>query len=345
MLPFQAPSVLTSWTRTILDALVDKGIDASAVLDEAGIGLEEFSDPNGRFPASSSDRLWGVATRHAKDPAFGLSVSHYVKYTTFHGLGFAMMASSTLREALQRLVRYNHVVTDATDLRLDVSGTSARLTLLVADGHPPPAPEAIDAAMSLMVRTCRFLTARTFAPIDVEQTRPAPADPEPYTTFFGCPVRFSAPFEALTFDARVLDRPIEMSNPELARLNDEAVRAYLERVKTGSVVDQVRARLATRLTDRPTPASVAKGLGLSQRSLQRRLKERGTSYEEILTEVRKDLACEYLRQERYSITELAFILGFEDASAFARAFRRWMGKSPSCFRAELEPPAQKRALI
>jgi len=344
MVALHAPSVLSSWTRTILDALGARGVDTDRVLEDAGIDHDAFRDPNGRFPLSTSNTLWRVAVEHAQDPAFGLTVSKHVTQTTFHGLGFAMMASSTLREALLRLVRYNHVVTDATDLRLDVSGGSARLTVLIADGHAAPPPEAIDAAMSLMVRTCRFLTAHTFTLIDVDQIRSAPEDRAPYEKFFGCKVRFGAPFDALTFDARVLDRPIEMSNPELARHNDDAVHAYLQRVRTGNVVDQVRARLATRLADRPTAQEVASTLGLSQRSLQRRLKERQTSYEEILSEVRRDLACAYLREERYSVTELAFILGFEDASSFARAFRRWTGASPSAFRAEAEARGRAQTL-
>jgi AraC-like DNA-binding protein len=364
MLAAHAPSVLTSWTCSILRALEARSIDVAPLLRDAEVSPEALRDPNGRVPLATSNTLWRLAVERAGDPAFGLYVSKHVTQTTFHGLGVAMLASATLRDALQRLVRYNHVVTDATDLRLDVSGDRGRLTLLIADDAAPPLPragqrpakerktaamrepgappaEAIDAAMSLMVRVCRFLTGHTFTLVEVDQTRPAPSDSEPYTRFFGCPVRFGAAFDALTFDARGLDRPREMSNPELARYNDDAVQAYLERVRSGNVVDQVRARLATRLADRPTAEDVASALGLSQRSLQRRLKERGTSYEAILALVRRDLACAYLRDERYTITELAFMLGFEDASSFARAFRRWTGASPSGFRSAVDEAERK----
>jgi AraC-like DNA-binding protein len=147
-------------------------------------------------------------------------------------------------------------------------------------------------------------------------------------------LRFGASEDAMVFDAALLDRALVMANPELARRNDEAVREYLARIEHGSIIDLVRGKLIHRLADKPSSQEIARALGMSQRSMQRRLHESGTSYEAVLGEVRKELACAYLREGRYSVGELAFTLGFEDASAFARAFRRWTGVSPSTFRAE-----------
>jgi AraC-like DNA-binding protein len=159
-----------------------------------------------------------------------------------------------------------------------------------------------------------------------------PRDLWPYERLYRCPIVFDAGEDALVFDAELLEQTLVMANPELARHNDEAVREYLARIDHGSVIDQVRSQLVNRLADRPTPQMVARALGMSQRSLQRRLHEHGTSYETVLGEVRKELACAFLREGRYAVGELAFMLGFEDASAFARAFRRWMGVSPSAYR-------------
>ena len=338
-----APSVLSSWTRTIVDALLARGVDAAAVLAEAGFCKDDFRDPNGRLPAEATARLWRVAVAHTGDPAFGLEAARYVGQTTFHGLGVAVLASATLRDAMNRLVRYNRLVSDASELFLEVGGRRARLCLRPRSGAEDPAYEVADAVMALITRTCRLVTNRSFTLEEAHCRRPVPSDLWPYDRLYRCPIRFGAPEDALVFDAALLDQGLVMANPELARHNDEAVRAYLARVDQGSVVDQVRSHLAGRLADRPSPQLVARSLGMSQRSLQRRLHEHGTSYETVLGEVRKELACAYLREGRYAVGELAFMLGFEDASAFARAFRRWTGVSPSAYRNEAALSASDKA--
>jgi AraC-like DNA-binding protein len=327
-----APSVLSSWTRTIVDALMARNIDAAAVLAEAGFCKEDFRDPNARLPAEATVRLWRVAVAHTGDPAFGLEVARYVGQTTFHGLGVAVLASATLHDGLNRLVRYNRLVSDASELCLEVDGSNACVSLRPRFGFESPAYEVTDAVMALITRTCRLVTNRSFTLHAAQFRRPQPADIWPYERLFRCPLRFYTAEDALVFDAAQLEQALIMANPELARHNDEAVREYLARIDHGSVIDQVRSQLVNRLADRPSPQLVARALGMSQRSLQRRLHEHGTSYETVLGEVRKELACAYLREGRYAVGELAFMLGFEDASAFARAFRRWMGTSPSAYR-------------
>jgi AraC-like DNA-binding protein len=327
-----APSVLSSWTRTIVDALMAKGIDAAAVLAEAGFCKNDFRDPNARLPADATVNLWRVAVAHTGDPAFGLEAARYVTQTTFHGLGVAVLASATLRDGINRLVRYNRLVSDASELSLEITSREARLSLRPRAGFEGPAYEVTDAVMALITRTCRLVTNRSFALTAAYCRRPLPSDLWPYDRLYRCPIHFGADEDTLVFDAEQLEQTLVMANPELARHNDEAVREYLARIDHGSVIDQVRSQLVNRLADRPTPQMVARALGMSQRSLQRRLHEHGTSYENVLGEVRKELACAFLREGRYAVGELAFMLGFEDASAFARAFRRWMGVSPSTYR-------------
>jgi len=327
------PSVLSRWTRTILDALEALGVNPERVLEDAGVSREALRDPNGRLPMIQSARLWHAAALRTGDPAFGLRASRYVKQTTFHALGYAVFASATLRDALNRLVRYSHLVSDGAELVLDESGDAVRLRWIPEPGAPRPSVEALDAVMSLIVRTCRGLTDRSFSLRLVEQRRPEPADLYPYQRFFRCALAFSAEVDALTLDAAVLDRPLPTSNPSLALHNDDLVRRYLADMRKGSMLDRVRAILAERLNGDDSPAAVASALGTSVRTLQRKLREQGFSYVSILNETRRQLGTAYLLEERYSITEIAFQLGFDDASAFARAFRRWTGVSPSEYRA------------
>jgi AraC-like DNA-binding protein len=325
--------VLSSWTRVIVDALEAQGMTADDVLGAAGLSREALKDPNARLPMTSSARLWQAAARKAGDPAFGLRASRSVKQTTFHALGYAVFASATLRDALHRLVRYSHLVSDGAELVLHERSDAVRLVFAPELGAPSPSVEALDAVMSLIVRTSRGLTDRTFSLHRVEQRRPEPVDTYPYRRFFRCELVFGAAENALTIGTTALDTPLSTANPELALHNDHLVRRYLAEMRQGSMLDRVRAVLAERLTGDASPAAVAAALGTSVRSLQRRLRDQGFSYVEILNETRRQLGTAYLLEERYSITEIAFQLGFDDASAFARAFRRWTGLSPSAYRA------------
>lgn len=327
------PSVLSSWTRVIIDALEALAIDPCPVLLDSGFAVDAFRDPNARLSASATAHLWRRASLRAGDPAFGLFASRFVRPTTFHALGYAVFASTTLRDALHRLLRYSHVVSDAAELELETTSTHARLKFVIRQGEVPSA-EALDAVMSLIVRTCRTLTDRSFSLLRVEQRRAIPCDETPYERFFRCPLTFQASNDALTFDAEGLDRRLSTANPELARHNDDLVRRYLADMRDGTIVDRVRKALSEHLSGDASPGKVATMLGMSSRSLQRRLQEHGTSYVKVLADTRRELAAGYLREQHWSITEIAFLLGFEDASAFARAFRSWTGISPSEFRAQ-----------
>lgn len=328
------PSVISSWTRVIIDALDALGIDPVPVLTDGGFSLDAFRDPNARMPAIATARLWRRASQQANDPAFGLFASRFVQPTTFHALGIAVFASTTLREALQRLLHYGHLVSDAADLEFETARCSGRLKFAIRAGNVPSA-EALDAIMSLIVRTCRTLTNGSFSLTSVEQRRPRPLDVAPYERFFRCPVTFDQNVDLLAFDVAVLDSRLPGANPELARHNDDLVRRYLADMREGTVVDRVRRTLAEHLAGDASPGKIASLLGMSSRSLQRRLQEQGTSYAQVLRDTRHELAASYLREQHCSITEIAFLLGFEDASAFARAFRSWTGVSPSEFRARV----------
>jgi AraC-like DNA-binding protein len=260
-----------------------------------------------------------------------------------------------MREAMERLVRYHRLVCDGAELSLSVSEGTAQLSLhpsgfaggfaaplgrgarLDASDVGAPCHAATDALLSLIVRVCRLVTNRNFTLELVRCRRPTPTVLWRYQQVYRCPIDFGANDDALLFDARALDAPLVMANPELARRNDDAARAYLERMEHEGIVTLVRGKLAHRLADKPSAQCIARELGMSQRSMQRRLNEAGTSYEALLGTLRKEQACAQLRDGHKNVAELAFALGFEDASAFARAFRRWTGLSPSAYRAEPGP--------
>lgn len=325
-----SPSVLSSWVRVLLDALEAHGHDAIGHLEAVGLSSEAMRDPAARHPVLAVSLLWERALDVTGDPAFGLRVPKYIKHTSFHALGYAVLASPTLGEALERVVRYCQVVTDSGMLKLVQAGDEVVLNVIPSLPHSRGGRAFRDSVMSTIVRAMRLLGGRDFSVHGVTLDREPAHDLAPYVRFFGCPVSLGE-HDTLRFDAEQLAQPLSSSNPELARHNDAAVREYLARVETGTIADRTRTAIAELTTRDVSPELVARKLGTSLRSLQRSLREHGTSYEDLLRDVRRELACAYLRDGRYSVTEVAFLLGYDSLSAFARAFKRWTGKPPSEF--------------
>lgn len=325
-----SPSVLSSWVRVLLDALEAQQRDVAGLLAQAGLSEEKIRDPNARHPVRDVARLWHLACELVGDPAFGLKVPKYIRHTTFHALGYAVLASPTMGEALERVVRYCQVLTDSGMMKLERGPDEAALRIIGSMPLDPGAQAFRDSVMSMIVRVSRLLLAGAFPLRRVMLNRDAARDLGPYQRFFSCPVEHGD-HDALFFDAALLDTPLPHSNAELARHNDAAVREYLARVETGTIVDRARTAIAEQTTREVSPEMIARKLGMSLRSLQRSLREHGASYEDLLRDVRRELACAYLREGRYTVTEIAFLLGYDSLSAFARAFKRWTGKPPSAY--------------
>ncbi len=328
-----APSVLTSWARVIVRTLEARDIDPRPLVREAGLDPVAFEDPEARLPITATGALWRLAAEATGDPAFGLDASRFVTQTTFHALGFAVAASGTLREAFERFVRYGRLVSDAAELRLEDVGPRVRLSFSARAGRPQAAPEAMDAMLSMITRLIVTLSGRNVRPLSVALRRPAPRAADAWLRVFEAPVCFGHECDVLEYALADVDAKLPTGNAALARANEEVVARYLAKLDEAHLAARVQALLIEKLASgEPEPEAVARALGLSLRSLQRRLEEEGTSYKDVLGATRRELACGYLEGGRTSVTEITFLLGFADTSSFARAFRRWTGASPSEWR-------------
>lgn len=329
-------STLASWTRALRRQLDSLGLDSAALCREAGLDPQLLDDANARYPLSATTRLWQLAVAASGDPALGLNTSRHVAPTTFHALGMAVMASGSLREIFERIVRYHQVVSDALELELRDVGDSCELHFRLPPGGSLPAPEAIDAFAAIYVRTCRNRLGRSYAPLAVHLRRPPPADPQPWLEAFRAPVHFAAAEDVLCFARADLDRPLDDGNPELAAHNEAVLRKRLDALQPDTVGRRLRRALEQCLPNgEPSAEVLAHGLHLSLRSLQRHLSEEGSSYEQVLAETRHALAVQHLGEADCSISEVAYLLGFADSSSFSRAFKRWSGQSPSQYRDSL----------
>jgi AraC-like DNA-binding protein len=329
------PTALGSWGLALVAALRSRKVNADALLAEVGLSIEALADPNRRHPVDVTKRLWRLSVQATRDPAFGIEVARHTTYQTFHALGFSLATSTTLREALERIVRFFAIVTDAADIALHVEPERLRLTVHLRPSADP-ADEAVDAFVAATVRLCRTLCGRMFSPLAVELRRAPPADPSPFARYFRLPVTFGAPLDALTFDRVSAEARLLTANAEIARANDAVAAEYLARLSASRLTPRVRSAIVEQLPQgEPDPSVVARRVGMSLRTLQRRLSEEGTSFQTLLDETRESLARGYLDEGRYSVSEITYLLGFAGVSNFSRAFKRWTGQSPSSYRRTL----------
>ena len=177
-------------------------------------------------------------------------------------------------------------------------------------------------------------------PLQVNLQRPKPPCARDFIDVFGPNIQYGAPHNRLSFDRALVEAPLCLANPELARLNDQTVIDYLARYDGESISMQVRAKIIELMPDgRPGQEAISESLHLSLRSLQRKLQNEGTSFTMLLNETQQQLAIQYVRESHRSIGEITYLLGYSEPGSFTRAFRRWTGKSPLQFRGHRQVPS------
>jgi len=329
----QRATVLTSWAKAIRRTLDARGIDSAALFAQAGLDLAALDDPNARYPVERTTELWRLAVAATGDPCLGLAVASNVVPTTFHALGYSIMASATLRDMLQRIVRYFRIASDVSELELRESAEACELVVHPPSGTTHPAPESVDAFISLLLRTSRSLAGRQLVPLRVALRRPRPAQVDSFERILRAPIEFGASHDLVAFARADCDLPLDSANRELASRSDELIAKYLADLDRAALSARVRDALIPRLANgEPAAEQVAAALNLSLRSLQRHLADEGTHFDQVLASTRLELARGYLGDKRHAISEIAYLLGYADASCFTRAFRRWTGVSPSQYR-------------
>lgn len=246
-----------------------------------------------------------------------------------------MVSSPSFRDALERIVRFGRVVLNPTG-QAELTEVDGRLrwTLRWPPGATAPSHESMEAILASVVRAARFTMDRDLRLDEVELTRPVRPPDSRFERFFGCPVRFGAERYLLAFPVEPADRTLPTGCDDMARSADDAVRAYLDRAApTDLVSEHVRAAVVAQVERRTdvSATSVAAALAMSPRTLQRRLRDEGTGFRDVVADVRVELAKRAITAGTDSIESIADALGFSDASAFRRAFKRSTGLSPRDF--------------
>jgi AraC-like DNA-binding protein len=323
--------------RAMLTAFGALGLDARRIQAEAGFTDEALADPDRIVPPDRFRRMWETADRAWSRPGLGLLAGAQLPFGTYEVLDYLLQSSATIGEGLSHFASAFAIATRAT--RFAVSAEADGTIAYVKTWRV--APEGILFHLrdySLSGLTARVARAGGVRPRRVELDGPALAPLEEYERCLLAPVSIGAPRNALIFSRDAWDHAAVGRDDHLNRTLQRHAQLLLERQRD-EPADGIAEQLRQELLDGPPAGAaslpvMARRLGMSERTLQRRLREAGTSFEGVCRGVRTSLAEKYLRDPALSVGEVAYLVGFSEPSAFSRAFRRWTGSSPQDFRAE-----------
>jgi len=325
--------MLGSFIVPVAQALRQYGVDPLAVVEEVGIDLAKGANPDWRVSQTDFDHLLRHCAAITGDEAFGLVAAEQLQPQVLHSLGLAWLASDTVYDGLLRLQRFGRLVSTGIELQLEEEGDCVHLYLGIDPRLGDTGPFSRDYAVGIVTRMCRMTLGEFLAPVMILMERPTPGEPERWEYLLASRVVFDSGTTRITWSRADIMEPLVTGDPRLARINDEHTLAYLDSFLARSVTREVVDKIVEKLPDGPPgQQQIAAALHVSNRTLQRKLREEGTSFKELLKDTRMQLARKYLRSPGRSVVETAYLLGFSEPSTFSRAFKRWTGVAPAQYR-------------
>lgn len=326
-------SVLGTVLLPIARVLQNRGFDAIEVIQSSGLDPSKIADPDWRVPADQYNTLMRRCVELTQDEAFGLYAAEELQPQVLHGLGLGWLTSDTVYDGLRRLVRFAQLIASIAELELEETDSLVILHMRRALELEDFEFAGRDYGVAMISRMCRLSLGQFLAPVKIEMERPLPSEPERWDYMLATKVTFDSDKTCMTWSRSDIEGKILTGDPKLARANDEQAAAYIDTFVNTSFSREVMQRLLERLPDGPPEQKqIASDLCVSNRTLQRKLKDEGASFNDLLQDCRLQLAKKYLRLNHRSVVETSYMLGFSEPSAFSRAFKRWTGMSPAQFR-------------
>jgi AraC-like DNA-binding protein len=318
----------------IVSAAEKVGLEANELLSEIHVTTAMLHRSDGRISHQQLCALWQTILDRTREEAIGLRLAACAQPTTYDVVNYVLECSPNLGEALARLSRYIRLVHEASVVRLETDRAVTRITHAVVGVSSPLPAVAYQWVMANLFNGIRRMTGSAFVPLRVGFQQAQPTNPAAFDRLFQTRVQFLQPANELCLDSRLLQQQLLQSNDGLVTVLDRYATELLAKLpQTSSIVNQVQREIQLHLqSGDPKLATIAQTLQLSSRTLQRQLKEVGTSYQVLLDEVRRELAIAYVQERLISASDIAFLLGFSETSAFHRAFKRWTGKTLTEFR-------------
>lgn len=314
-----------------------KGIAVDPLFEKAGLKPEILDSDEGRIGGEQLQAFIHLLAEHTGNPVLGLETGDYVQPGSYSVLGYITMSCATLGEAVTRIAPYEKLVGDMGTTRLKMKGDSAILIWTCNFTDPVVWPQVVDNVFASWINYARWLADSTdAAPLEVRLRRPSPG-PEhekAYALRWQCPVQFDAEEDSVTFAQTLLATRLRQPDPLLRKTLEAHALSQLALLDTDTdLTSKVKQSIQKQLAEGITRQDmVAEDLGMTSRTLQRKLSQEGVSYQKLLDEVRQQMAEDYLQNTDMSIPDIALRLGYSETTSFHRKFKAATGKTPGDFR-------------
>ena len=336
------PMISMSAAAGLIEAIKAAGANPHDLLGTIAVDSAIFANPDGFIRVSTFARILEEAARVSSDACFGLHFGEHYNPKNIGSLVYVVLNSPTIAAGIENTARYIKIHNEAARASLLVEKDRAYLRFLPNELLIHTSRQHSEYAMAVALNTLRLMVGSEWAPQEVHFTHQLEAATSEHFRVFGAPVMFGCPANAFVIESDFLKREVPAADPRLYRI----LKRYLGRVlnempREDDLVAAVRRVIGEAIRDgEPKLLQAAKKIRMSPRRLQRRLKEYGMDFKKLVDDTRRRLALQHIKEEKDSLTQIAFMLGYSDASAFNRAFKRWTGTAPLEYRRTLATQAR-----
>ena len=319
------------WVKGLLQAASLQGFTETEVLNQANIATEKLSE--GRLSLTETLSIWRAVEELTADSLFGFHMGLSLKPTQFQLIAFTMLSSPTLGEAIEKILKYQRLISDGGDFTL-VASDNNEISLIYKPTAENFSYHQIDAVMAMVVSFARWLLDRNIVPQAILFSHGEQGGLVEYQDFYACDIEFNQKHNSIVFPAALLKEPLPGYDPQLASMHENMADNQLQSLSNPSIVIRLQQLLATS-TEAISRDRLAEQMGMSGRSLQRKLQEQGSSFQQVYDDYRHQKAVDLLQDNNLSLLDISLQLGFSESSTFYRAFKRWQGITPGEYRQQL----------
>jgi AraC-like DNA-binding protein len=332
------PMISASVTTGLIESIRAAGVQAEEFLWKTGLDASLFLKADGFLPCSVFAQALEDAARLTSDDCFGLHFGERFNPKNISPLVYAVLNSPTIAAACETLGRYVHVHNGAAKLSFAIDGDLAYLHYLLRDLEHVELRQFTEFGMSVALNTFRIMVGSQWAPREVHFVHKAPNQISEHQRIFRAPVSFDCATNAFVMERKFCEQPVPAADTNLFKILNRYLDDVLNRMpREDEILTPIRKTIAQLIKDGgPKLARAAKALGVSPRTLQRQLKNHGIDFKELVVDTRRRFALDYLRDRDNTLTEIAFLLGYSEVSAFNRAFKRWTGATPMDYRRSIK---------
>lgn len=326
--------IIAAKISSLFKILKENNVDLESFLEQTSVNKAVLVDPDYRVSIKQLDLLLNKAVEILNDDCLGLHMADMqLKFANI--VGYVLMNCQNIKEMIYKYKKYQRIVESLVELTPLLDGGNIIIKYEILDEKFANNYQILDFFIAGTMKYTVDLLGEQPENLEVRFSRKKPANYLEYERVFNCKVEFESSMTGLIFESKFLDKPFLQPNRELLKIFEQYASDVLKKLNEKETYTNKVTRLILKIigAEAPTIEFVAKRLAISVRNLQAKLKEEGTTYSEILKNVRKDMAIKYLVDKNVSITEISYLLGFSEPSVFNRTFKVWTGYSPGAYRA------------